>query len=163
MNIHEFFKSNYVAADDLKGQVVACKINRIEGVKLIDDETKAEKTRPVLFFEGFKKGFLCAAKINAFTIVEMYGEDVNAWIGKVILLYPDVCMYKGKLTKCIRVKMQTPVDGMRIDSVQPSAPQTQNGSVYQQLATAMGDPLPSTNGHAHTAPMSTAVAGMPSF
>ena len=45
-------------------------------------------------------------KTNAKRIAEMYGTDIDAWIGKSITLSPDVTDYQGKTVDTIVVRVK---------------------------------------------------------
>ena len=63
----------------------------------------------VLYFEEMEKGFVLN-KTNGVVICEMYGEEMDGWVGKKISLYEkDDVEFGGKLVSAIRVRRKVPV------------------------------------------------------
>jgi hypothetical protein len=49
-------------------------------------------------------------KTNGVVICELYGEEMNDWVGKKITLYEkDDVEFAGKLVSAIRVRRKVPV------------------------------------------------------
>lgn len=103
MNLRDLFPSNYVAASDLHGKDVPVVIARI-GIEKVGTD---QEDRPVLFFNGMGKG-LVLNKTNAKRIAKMYGEAVEAWVGKAITLYGSETDFQGETVPCIRVRADAP-------------------------------------------------------
>ncbi|TPM41404.1 hypothetical protein [Mesorhizobium sp. B2-3-4] len=97
MNLNDAFPSNYLKSDDLKGREVKVTIANYKMEKL-GDETKL-----VLFFEGKDKGMVCN-KTNANRIAHFYGQNLDGWKGKEILLGTELVDFQGKTTEALRVK-----------------------------------------------------------
>jgi hypothetical protein len=72
-------------------------MQHVEMDKAGDDE------KPVLYFSGEKKG-LMLNKTNAKRITHLYGEESEDWIGKEIVLYPDMTDLRGEPVETIRVR-----------------------------------------------------------
>ena len=100
-NMNDFFDSKWLKADDLKGREVRTVISRIEVTKMNDGN------KPVMFFEGKKKGVVLN-KTNATRISNAYGDNMNDWIGKAVVIYPDTTTFNGQSVACIRVKVPAP-------------------------------------------------------
>lgn len=102
-HIDEAFPSKHLSASDLKGQVLTVLIARF-GVEEVG-EAKDEKY--VFYFEGVAKG-LVLNKTNAKRIAALYGNELEGWVGKSIMLYPAITEYQGNEVECIRVKKEAP-------------------------------------------------------
>lgn len=98
MKVSEAFPSKFLKAEDLRGRKVEVKIKNVEMEKIGDDY------KPVLYFSGKDKS-LTLNKTNSLMIAKIVGTDeMDEWIGKRIVLRPDVTTYQGKPTDCIRVE-----------------------------------------------------------
>lgn len=97
MNVSDIFPSKYLKAADLNNQEHSL---RIVGwnIEKLGDESKL-----LLSFSGAKKGLICN-KTNADRIAHLYGPDTDGWIGKEIILYPEMVNFGGKVTEAVRVK-----------------------------------------------------------
>ena len=81
MRISEAYPSKYFKAADLGGKERTVKISGCFNEELGQGSDK--KTRPVLYFEGHKKG-LVINKTNSIAISEIYGDETEAWVGKML-------------------------------------------------------------------------------
>lgn len=98
MKVSEAFPSKFLKVEDLRGRKVEVKIKNVEMEKIGDDY------KPVLSFSG-KDKTLTLNKTNALMIAKIIGtDDMDDWIGKKIVLRPDVTTFQGKPTDCIRVE-----------------------------------------------------------
>lgn len=98
MRVSEAFPSKFLKAEDLRGRKVEVKIKNVEMEKIGDDY------KPVLYFSGKDKS-LTLNKVNSLTIAKIIGTDeMDEWIGKKIVLKPDITTYQGKPVDCIRVE-----------------------------------------------------------
>ncbi len=102
MRISEAYPSKYLKADDLGGKERTVKISGCFNEELGQGNDK--KTRPVLYFEGRKKGLVCN-KTNAVAVAEAYGDDTEAWTGRDIVLFVLNVEYQGKVMPGIRVRI----------------------------------------------------------
>jgi hypothetical protein len=97
MELDDIYQSNSIKAQDLKGQehtvVIATVIKKDfdNGPKLI------------LSFQGRKKT-LVVNRTNAKRIAFTHGTNTDNWLGKEIVLYPEVVDFKGEPTLAVRVK-----------------------------------------------------------
>ena len=97
MKVSQVFAGEYLAAADLQGQEHTVVIASVE-LKEFDDGDKL-----LLTFQNRKKG-LVANKTNSKRIAMLYGDETEGWVGKEIILYPDIVDYQGKPTEAIRVR-----------------------------------------------------------
>ena len=102
MKISEIYSSKYLKAGDLGGKERAVKISGCFNEELGQGNDK--KTKPVLYFEGRKKGLVCN-KTNAVVIAESYGDDTEAWVGRDIVIFALPVDFQGKTVEGIRVRV----------------------------------------------------------
>lgn len=108
MNVNDFYQteSKWLKASDLKnnGKAVKAKlvIDRCEVVEFKDNTKKIG-----VFFQGKEKGMVLN-KTNAALIAEQHGQDMNAWKGKSISIYPTTTDFGGERVECIRVEQAIP-------------------------------------------------------
>lgn len=103
MKVSQAFPSNYLKAADLQDRNVRVMIS---GYKM---ETIGEDQKPVLYFKGKEKG-LVLNKTNANNIAAEYGDDMDDWQGKDIVLFSAWVDFQGKSVEAIRVRKPQPKD-----------------------------------------------------
>lgn len=101
MKFSDVYRSEYFRAADLNGQQVKAVIERVEW-KELDDEKKA-----VVYFQGHTRG-LVLNRTNGKTIVRSYGDEVNQWAGKSIILFPTVVEFQAEPRDAIRIRIPEP-------------------------------------------------------
>ena len=101
MNINQCFPSDYLRAVDLgHGRDYEMVMDRVELREM--DGQKGKEDKPVLFFQGAKKG-LVLNKTNATTIQQAHGPETENWSGQTVVLHVVQERAFGELTDCIRV------------------------------------------------------------
>lgn len=101
------FNSDYIGAWDLpKDRDVTVTIAQVNAANITGAGGKQDP-KPVLFFEGKKKGLVCNKTICK-VIAELYGPDTDDWVGKRIALYPTTTQFGRETVECIRVRERTP-------------------------------------------------------
>ena len=98
MKVSEIFRSNYLRAADLNGKDVDYKVERVEWKELGNDE------KAVVYFRNNERG-LVLNKTNAATIADSYGDDMDDWVGKSIILFPTRVDFQGQMRDAIRVRI----------------------------------------------------------
>jgi len=99
MNASDLFPSKWLKASDLKGREPAvC----IAGYRL-ETIGQSQDKKAVLYFQNIKKG-LVLNKTNTERIAHCYGDDMDDWVGKEVILYTDTVAFQGKQVEAIRVK-----------------------------------------------------------
>ena len=116
--VNDIFPSKYLKAADLNNQEHPLRITNWS-IEKLGDESKL-----LLSFSGAKKG-LITNKTNADRIAHIYGPDLDGWIGKEIVLYPEMVNFGGKVTEAVRVK-----GSMRKSSHVTTGLPPMNGPVY---------------------------------
>ncbi len=99
MNINTAFPSKYLKVADLDDKRVKFTVAAIEMEKV--DTKKPEQ--PVLYFRGEKKGLVLNVT-NKNTMVKIYGEETDNWLGQPIVLAPKETEYQGDIVPCIRLE-----------------------------------------------------------
>jgi hypothetical protein len=97
MELDDVYQSNSIKATDLKG---------LEHTVVIETVTKKEfdnGSKLILTFQGRKKSLVCN-RTNAKRIAFTHGTNTDHWIGREIILYPEVVDFKGEPTLAVRVK-----------------------------------------------------------
>lgn len=139
MNIYDVFPSNYLRASDLNGRNFTLTIAEFAIESMGHGAEEEEK--PVLTFEGAKKG-LVLNKTNAMTIASLYGPDTDNWIGQRITLYPTNVRAFGKMQPAIRVRDAMPPPVAKPEPEQPPAesenPFEDEGPSIEDLPASMG-------------------------
>lgn len=106
MKASEAFPSKWIAAADLNDKNVRLTISRVEMEDIGDD------TKPVIYFQGAKKGLVCN-KTNAKSIVAAYGDEMDDWAGSELILFPIMTEYQGNQVPAVRVRAPQPKDNPR--------------------------------------------------
>ena len=103
--VSDIYGGNWVKAEHLKGQNVTVQIESV-GVEEVGDGDDKKK-QIVLSFVGMEKR-LGVNATNAGTIGALYGDEIEAWAGKPITLFPTTCQMNAKTVDCIRVRPVAP-------------------------------------------------------
>ena len=100
MSIYQSAAGNFLSAkkvEEDKLENKPMKISKIEEVELND------KKKPLLSFEGTDNQLVLNAT-NTSTLIEAYGKESDAWVGKEISLFVVPGQFKGERIKSIVVK-----------------------------------------------------------
>ena len=104
MLISELFPGRYLKAADIPaGQQLRLTVS---GVRQETMESSGEQKGVVHFLEE-ERGLVLNVT-NANVIAESYGEDMDAWSGKPVLLFSTTTDFAGKRVPCIRVRAPEP-------------------------------------------------------
>ena len=117
MRMSEMFPSKYLRAADIPaGREVPFSIESVEMVAIEGED----ELKPCLYFRNQKKG-LVLNKTNGLTLAAAYGDDSEAWPGRVVALYATTTQFGGKLVPCVRLRIPaapaTPAAPIVSDSV----------------------------------------------
>ena len=99
-------ESRFFRAEDLKNEI-RLKIKNVTEEKMADGEVKL-----TVWFTNDKHG-LVLNRTNNRTIRGAYGDDVDGWSGKIIVLYPTTAEFRGKMGPAMRVRIPPPKDSYR--------------------------------------------------
>lgn len=114
MDINAAFPSTWLKNSDLNGRAVRLIMKDVVMEEVGDDH------KAVLYFQNAKKG-LVLNKINSASISSVYGPLTENWAGKPIEVYPDMTIFAGKPTPCIRVRARMPAAPQPAPAPPPTA------------------------------------------
>ena len=100
-------ETTYFKAVDLGADEIRLKIRAVTEEKMADGKMKL-----VVWFTNSKRG-LVLNRVNNRTIRAAYGDAVDGWIGKIIVLFPTTAEFRGKMGPALRVRIPSPKDGYR--------------------------------------------------
>lgn len=103
MKLGEIFPSRFVKGEDIAGKRLTLTIRGLT----MEEMGKDKEVNPVLWFEGAQKG-LVLNKTNATTIGSLYGDEIDDWRGKRIILYTEQTRIGGENKTVIKVAKQVP-------------------------------------------------------
>jgi hypothetical protein len=107
MKVTEAFPGSYIEAAELDGKDFALTIASVDGKHEGKGTDGKPFVRPLLKFKECKKG-LVLNRTNAKRIRDYlgYGNDMDSWVGRKIVIYPTTCNAFGEKNKpCIRVRI----------------------------------------------------------
>jgi len=99
-------ESRFFRGEDLKTET-RLKIKNVTEEKMADGEVKL-----TVWFTNDKHGLLLN-RTNNRTIRGAYGDAVDGWSGKIIVLYPTTAEFRGKMGPAMRVRIPPPKDSYR--------------------------------------------------
>lgn len=120
------FDSKYISAWDLldrdgKPRDVIVEIVKVQAAELVSEGNKKSR-RPVLSFRGRDKQLVVNKTIGK-VMKSLYGEHVEAWIGKSIVLYgTKTRVGQDDNVPCVRVRPTAPQRGPARDEPPPNDP-----------------------------------------
>ena len=125
----DFDKSKYLRAEDLKSE----KKFRIKAVTVEVVGTGSEKEQKlVVWFTNDERG-LVLNKTNNRALRGAFGDDVDGWKGKIIIIFPTMVDMRGKMTPALRVRIPPPKGGDGQAVAAPPQPSPPTPSAQQQL------------------------------
>jgi len=104
VNAKEFFSGNYLKAEDCKGGEI-CEI--LDEGEITEIQTPEGKTKVVMNIQvkmGESEKTFTPNKSNGNILVEAFGEDTSAWIGKTFKITLTKVRVFGKLKDSIVVE-----------------------------------------------------------
>ena len=96
MKYSERFKGRYFKAADLKNK------SRRLTIASVEDEDVGGEPKVVIRFDECDQG-LVLNKTNGSVLAEAYGDEMEDWVGKSVILKPDKTDFNGQRRDCIRV------------------------------------------------------------
>src|SRR6478609_2145876 len=102
----KYDESRFFRADDLKNEI-RLKIKNVTEEKMADGEVKL-----TVWFTNDKRG-LVLNRTNNRTIRAAFGDAVDGWTGKIIVLYPTTAEFRGKMGPAMRVRIPPPKDNYK--------------------------------------------------
>ena len=114
-------QSKYFKAADLEDEI-RLKIKNVSEEKIglgLEQEVKL-----VVWFTNDKRG-LVLNRTNNRTIRTAFGDAVDGWSGKIIVLFPTTAEFRGKMGPALRVRIPPPKgDGCRVAPTPVRKPQS---------------------------------------
>jgi hypothetical protein len=99
-----FDQSKYLRAEDLPQE----KLMRIKSVTVeMVRSGPTQEQKPVIWFTNHQKG-LVLNKTNNRAIRGAYGDNMEDWPGKLLVVYPTHTDYGGKMVGALRVRIPPP-------------------------------------------------------
>ena len=129
MKVSDAFPSEFLKAADIGQSQVKVLISHVELREMTDGENK-----PVVFFQNKKKGVVLNVT-NANAIAQYYGDDMDLWTGKWIVLFTMMVSFQGRMQPGIRVRIPGPGEGGTAQAPKPAP-------VQQSENPAMDDEVP---------------------
>ena len=129
MKVSDAFPSEFLKAADIGQSQVKVLISHVELREMTDGENK-----PVVFFQNKKKGVVLNVT-NANAIAQYYGDDMDLWAGKTIVLFTMMVSFQGRMQPGIRVRIPGPGEGGTAQAPKPAP-------VQQSENPAMDDEIP---------------------
>jgi hypothetical protein len=96
MKFDQAFRGNFMKATDLGGKAHRYKI------KSIGQEEVGGDNKVVMRFDEDDRA-LVLNKTNASILRDIWGEELDDWVGNPVLLKPDKTDFQGKRVDCIRL------------------------------------------------------------
>ena len=114
MNINDLFPSRYLSGMDLQGPQNVI-IDRVITETFKSFKTDADETKPVIYFRGTSKGVIMSHQL-AQQIAQIYGQEIEAWLGKPIQIFPLAMQVAGVERMVVRARkaagvIMTELDG----------------------------------------------------
>lgn len=100
-----FFDKEYLYSFHLDGRDVTVTIEKYKGGKIGHENKKQSKL--LLYFKGKQKPLACNVT-NGGIIAQLYGKNVDAWVGKLVTLFPTTTTFGKDTVDCIRVRPWVP-------------------------------------------------------
>ena len=98
MKVSDVFSSNFLKASDIGNNQVHVMISHVEMQDIGDDH------KPVMFFQNKKKGVVLNVT-NANAVAAAYGDDMDAWQGRAIVLFTMMVSFQGRMQPGIRIRI----------------------------------------------------------
>jgi hypothetical protein len=173
-------QSRFLKAADLQRE----KKFRIKAVSEEMVGTEKQEKKLVVWFTNDERG-LVLNKTNNRTIRGAFGDPVNGWLGKIIIVFPTHVDMRGKLTPALRVRIPPPKQAattaltaaapppQQAETAAPAAttpapqpattvstaePPQQAATAAPAVTTPIPKPAPSGNGAAAATPQTAAAA-----
>jgi len=100
----EFDKSRFLKAADLDKEK-KFRISKVTAEVLGQGDSKERK--PIVWFTNDEHG-LVLNKTNLRALKDAFGDNMEAWAGKVIVVFPTMTDLRGKMTAALRVRIPPP-------------------------------------------------------
>lgn len=99
MKANELCPAPHLEAADLGGKDVKVTIEKVG----FSNVGEAKEKKGVVYFKEFPRGMVIN-RTNIKRIIEIHGEETDAWPGKTLVIYPSETDFAGKTVPCLRVR-----------------------------------------------------------
>ena len=106
MKTSEAFPSKYLKAADIGSNTWRVTVDEIRREELLAPDGRRQ-TKPVLYFRRIEKGMVLNVT-NSRVIEHVYGEEMDDWVGKELVLYTREVEARGQMMNAIRVRIPQP-------------------------------------------------------
>ena len=100
-----FDQSKYLSAADLS-QEMKLRIKTVT-VETVRGQGSAQEQKPIVWFTNHKKG-LVLNKTNNRTLRAAFGDDMEQWAGKIVILFPTHTDFGGRTVGALRIRIPPP-------------------------------------------------------
>jgi hypothetical protein len=99
----DFDRSRFLKAGDLSSE----KKFRIKSVSVEEIGTDKKERKPVLWFTNDERG-LVLNLTNLRTLSGAFGDNMETWAGRIIVIFPTMVDMRGKMVAALRVRIPPP-------------------------------------------------------
>ena len=117
-------ESQYFKAADLAAEK-KLRIKNVTEEQIGMDKDKEQKL--VVWFTNDKRG-LILNRVNNRTIRSAFGDAVDGWTGKIIVLFPTMAEFRGKMGPALRVRIPPPKQPASAAAAAPQPSPSGNGA-----------------------------------
>ena len=114
MKASHFTAGQYLRAMDLGGRAAQAQISNVTA----EDFDEGQKL--VLHFAGKEQGMVLN-KTNTSVVMDLYGDETDDWVGKVVEVFPTKVDFGGKLVDALRLR-QPVAPAVPLETAAPVAP-----------------------------------------
>ena len=107
MKASEVFPSKYLKSEDIGEEQPILTITKFELVTYGGEGGEKKEIKPVLSFKETEK-LLQLNKTNNKTLIKLYGDETDDWIGKRIKLSVIDVQFKSEMVPAIRISTKAP-------------------------------------------------------
>jgi hypothetical protein len=113
----DFDQSKYLKAADL-GEIGSEKRVKIKAVTRETGVGEREETKACVWFTNLEKGLLLN-KTNLRVLQGAFGNLMEAWAGKIAVVYSTMADFRGKMTPSLRVRIPPPKEASKASASPP--------------------------------------------
>ena len=114
----DFDQSRFLKAADI-GEVGAEKRVKIKTVTKEPDVGEKQETKACVWFTNLEKGLLLN-KTNLRVLQGAFGNIMDAWPGRIIIVFVIMADFRGKMGPALRVRISPPKDNYKAPPAKPT-------------------------------------------
>ena len=116
----DFDQSKYLKAADL-GEIGSEKRVKIKTVTKEIGVGERQETKACVWFTNLDKGLLLN-KTNLRVLQGAFGNVMDAWAGKIAVVYSTMADFRGQMTASVRVRIPPPKEANKATASTPNPP-----------------------------------------